>query len=125
MENEPLCRQLSRDQVADIVERFYVAVQQDERLADYFSHIDNWPEHRGHITDFWWGLMGGHVEKPRPHAMDRGHRHLTFGTAELDRWLALFAETLRQSLPPEQAKRWMTLARQLGDKMAGSDMLNE
>jgi len=125
MKNEPLCRQLSRDRVAEIVADFYHKVLHDERLSGYFSHIDNWAGHRDHITDFWWGLMGGQVENPRPHAMDRGHRHLAFGQAELERWLALFAETLQQSLPPEQAERWMTLARQLGDKMAHSGMLNE
>lgn len=125
METEPLCQQITHEQVAGIIERFYAAVLRDELLAGYFSHIDNWPEHCRHITDFWWSVLGGKVDNPRPHAMERGHRDLLFGKQELGRWLALFSKTLHASLPQEQADRWFALARQIGDRMSERGLLGQ
>ena len=115
--SQPLCRQIARTTVATVVQRFYAAVLADGQLAPYFSHIDDWPAHQRHIVDFWWSLMGGQVEQPRPNAMAAGHRAVPFGPQELERWLALFDTTLRQTLPAEAAERWGKMARGLGQRM--------
>lgn len=112
-----LSEQINRDQVALVVHHFYQKLLEVPQLADYFAGITNWMEHEAHITDFWWGLMGGRIEKPRPHAMDRGHRDLDFGEHELAIWLVLFEQTLVDTLPPEIALRWGKLARQIGDRL--------
>lgn len=125
MKPTPLCTRLGYDEVAGVVNRFYRKVLADPQLAPYFDTVEDWPAHERYITDFWWGLMGGHVNNPRPHAMESGHRDLAFGSPELEQWLALFAETVQQSLKPELAERWTALARQLGDKMAEKGMLND
>jgi len=118
-----LSEQLSRDQVATVVHRFYQRLLQDSQLADYFTGITNWEEHETHITDFWWGVLGGHVEKPRPHAMDKGHRDLAFGEKELAVWLALFERTLSDNLPEDIAHRWGEMARQIGDRLVAQHPL--
>jgi truncated hemoglobin YjbI len=126
MEPPPrLCQQITRDTVAEVVHRFYRRVLDEPTLAGYFSHIDNWPQHESHITDFWWGVMGGKVETPRPRAMELGHRDLDFGQQELMLWLALFEHTLRESLPEECARQWFELARGLGKAMSKRGMVRQ
>lgn len=119
----PLSRQVDRHSVTLVVQRFYHLVLADPLLAPHFSAITDWPAHEGHIVDFWWGLMGGQVEKPRPGAMVSGHRRLLFGHQELERWLELFTQTLASSLPSAPARQWAELARQLGERMTERDML--
>ncbi len=115
---QPLCQFVSRDTVALVVHDFYRHLLAEPKLAVYFAHISNWPEHESHITDFWWGLMGGKVEQPRPRAMETGHRDLDFGLQELTLWLKLFEKTLQQHLPTEIAEAWAMLAGQLGQMMS-------
>lgn len=114
---QPLCQLIDRKTITQVVHAFYRKVRLAPRLAAYFSHIDDWAMHEAHITDFWWGLMGGRVEHPRPRAMEIGHRELDFGRQELTLWLKLFEETLQQNLPAESAERWGIMARQLGEMM--------
>lgn len=120
---QPLCQRIDRATVAQAVHRFYAVVLDDPRLAPYFAHIDDWPLHEAHISDFWWGVMGGTVASPRPRAMELGHRDLQFGPQELERWLSLFEQTLQQELPEDIAREWSALARQLGKAMTRRGMV--
>ncbi len=122
--SEPLSQRIDRETVARVVCAFYRSVLNEPGLAGFFTHIDDWPEHESHITDFWWGLMGGNVDKPRPNAMAEGHRDLRFGRQELERWLVLFVQTLEQNLPADIAEQWSEMARQIGQMMAKRGMLN-
>lgn len=121
---KPLSRHLNRDTVSQVVHEFYRCVLADPVLATYFAQIDDWPEHESHITDFWWGLMGGKVDNPRPNAMAAGHHDLRFGRQELERWLELFTRTLLQNLPADIAEQWGEMARQVGLMMAKHGMLD-
>lgn len=114
----PLCQLVDRKTVAVVVHDFYRRLLADPVLAAFFDHIDDWPGHESHIIDFWWGLMGGKVEQPRPRAMETGHQDLDFGLKELAQWLKLFEETLQQHLPDDAAEAWAMLARQLGQMMS-------
>ncbi len=114
---QPLCQFVNRETVALVVHDFYRHLLAEPKLVVYFAHISDWPEHESHITDFWWGLMGGKVEQPRPRAMERGHQDLVFGSQELTLWLKLFEKTLQQHLPAEVAERWSMLATRLGQMM--------
>ncbi len=121
---QPLCQQIDRDTVARVVREFYRCILAEPGLASYFAPIDDWSAHESYVTDFWWGLMGGRVKRPRPHAMEAGHRGLRFGPGELARWLALFEQTLQQQLPADIADQWNTLAQQIGRMMAERGMLS-
>lgn len=113
----PLCRHIDRDTVATVVHEFYRRILAEPELSPFFARINNWSVHEDHITDFWWGLMGGRVESPRPRAMEAGHRELDFGPQELALWLALFEETLQQNLSANLAQQWVMLARRIGEMM--------
>jgi len=117
MHNQALCHRLSRDEVAAVVHIFYQYLVDEPLLAKYFTHISDWDVHEAHITDFWWGVMGGRVETPRPHAMERGHRDIEFGQRELDLWLVLFERILKDNLSEDISRQWDTMARQIGHKM--------
>ena len=119
----PLCRRIERKTVARVVRGFYQRVRSEPGLSGYFTHIDDWPQHESHIADFWWRLMGGEVEAPRPRAMELGHRDLVFGQSELTLWLMLFEKTLQEELAKDIANDWSTLAQELGRMMTRRDML--
>jgi hemoglobin len=121
--DQPLCQLVDRDTVNRVVHCFYQRVRTEPGLVGYFVHIDDWPQHEGHIADFWWGVMGGRVTSPRPRAMERGHRDLDFGERELNLWLALFEQTLRENLPDAAARQWAELARGLGRAMTRRGLL--
>jgi hemoglobin len=113
----PLCQALSRDQVAAVVHHFYQRVLNDELLAPFFAEIREWPPHEEYITDFWWGVMGGHVESPRPGAMVSGHQGLGITQGAVERWLALFAESIDELIPPAEAQQWQAMARGIATMM--------
>ena len=113
----PLCQSLSRDQVAAVVHHFYQQVLADELLAPFFEEIEEWPQHEGYITDFWWGVMGGQVEDPRPGAMVSGHQGLAITPGAMSRWLELFGQSIEALIPAEEAKQWQAMAQGIGRMM--------
>ena len=125
MEYQPLSQRLKYQQVTQIVHRFYEAVLTDPLLAPHFRHIEDWPEHEQHIANFWWGMLGGRVENPRPSAMEDGHRDLNLGQAELQRWLELFEQTLYQELENDIAASWSAQAKHIGTMMVMKGLVSE
>lgn len=113
----PLCQALSRDQVAAVVHHFYERALNDATLAPHFAQIRDRPQHEAFITDFWWGVMGGHVAEPRPGAMLRGHQGLGITQGAMQRWLALFAESIDELVPPAEARQWQAMARGIATMM--------
>ena len=85
-------RELTEQDLATLVDRFYERVRADPGLGPVFNAaIDDWPEHQRMLTAFWSSValmtgryhgtpMAAHVNLP----VKRGH---------FDRWLALFRET--------------------------------
>lgn len=124
MKPTPLSDHLQQRDVARLVTLFYRRVRSDPLLAPHFMGVDDWPAHEQAICDFWWGLMGGHIAQPKPRAMERAHRDLRFGEEELQRWLALFEQTLQENLPAEPARQWSAMARQIGERMARRGLLH-
>ncbi len=117
MDYQPLSQNITYQQVEQIVHRFYQVVLADKMLVLHFQHINDWPEHERQITDFWWGMLGGQVENPRPNAMEEGHRGLDLDQADLQRWLELFEQTLYQELDGDIAARWTAQAKHIGTMM--------
>jgi len=125
MNYQPLSQRIAYPQVAHIVHRFYEVVLADSLLAPHFKHITDWPEHEQFITDFWWGMLGGKVENPRPNAMETGHRDLQLGQQDLQRWLELFEQTLYQELDKDLAASWAAQAKHIGTMMVMKGLVSK
>jgi hemoglobin len=87
----------SVDDVDELVRRFYQAVIPDPVLGPIFHAMDvAWSEHIPKLVDFWslrlFGIAGyaGNAAGAHLPVFDR----CPFGTAELDRWLDLWEETI-------------------------------
>lgn len=90
----------SRDQIAELVTRFYRQIAQDERFHHWFGTIAgvDWHAHVGDLTDYWAGLLLD-AEPHRPAAeVIEAHRWLNdadpFDAELFERWLEIFDTTL-------------------------------
>lgn len=87
-----------REQIAEMVRRFYQDVAQDDLLGPIFNDVAkvNWSEHLPKITDFWCRILmaePGYQGNPlRAHQLV--HEKAPFTLAHFERWLALFHDTV-------------------------------
>lgn len=125
MDYQPLSQCITYPQVEQVVHRFYASVLADDLLIPHFRHIKDWPEHERYIADFWWGMLGGQVDNPRPNAMEEGHRDMDLGQADLQRWLELFEQTLYQELDHDIAARWAAQAKHIGTMMVMKGLIKD
>ena len=104
----------SREQIAEMVRRFYSDVTQDDLLGPMFNdvaHVD-WNEHLPKLAAFWCrALLGmpGYSGNPfRAHALIHAQRPFTAG--HFERWLTLFHETIELGWIGPNATRALDLA---------------
>ncbi len=121
---QPLCQHISRQQVAAVVHHFYQQVLADEALAHHFSEISDWPRHEEYIVDFWWGVMGGEVDEPRPGAMINSHQQLNINPEAMQRWLELFGQSIEALIAPSEAAQWQAMARGIATMMGQHGLVN-
>ncbi len=105
---------ITPEQIDRVVAVFYAAVRRHEILGPVFAaHVTDWPEHEAKIARFWKRAIlyqPGYDGNPM-------RAHLMAGdvmASHFPHWLALFDETLRRTLKPEQAERWSALAHRIG-----------
>ncbi len=98
------------EDIETIVYDFYGKVQQDPMLAPVFAtRIEDWGPHLERMVNFWRAVLrseGTYSQSPKgpPPVI---HWNLEGPTHEhYDRWLELFAETVANILPPDDA-RWI------------------
>jgi hemoglobin len=88
----------SREEIEQLVTRFYRDVAQDDLLGPYFNHIAkvDWYAHTGNVTDYWTSILLG---TPR----DEGdvieahrwlHDHTPMRAEHFTRWLEMFNTTV-------------------------------
>ena len=100
--------------IAELVRRFYADVAQDELLGPMFNDVArvDWSEHLPKLTAFWCrALLGqpGYEGNPfRAHVLI--HNQRPFTTAQFERWLSLFHETLELGWVGPIAQRAAALA---------------
>ena len=85
-----------------LVASFYARVRTDEMLGSLFdAAVEDWPSHLETLTAFWSSVMlttGRYKGSP----MAAHLRHAAaIEPAMFDRWLALWRETVRESLAAE------------------------
>jgi len=93
---------ISEVQISNLVDRFYAKVRLDQEIGPIFNAIvGDWPHHLATLKDFWSTVLlttGRYKGDPM-----MTHLQLPLDPDHFERWLALFAETAIEVLPPEIA----------------------
>jgi hemoglobin len=111
---EDIANQIGLEQVRKIVSEFYDLVQQHPTLAAPFAIVTDWPEHKAHLTHFWWVSLGGKRYREKPYSVAEKHAMAGFTPELLQDWLALFEQTLNRHLSAELARKWHARAEHIG-----------
>jgi hemoglobin len=117
----------SREEIAELVTRFYRDVAQDDLLHPYFNHIArvDWYDHVGTLTDFWCGILLGapRAEGDVIEAHRWLHEHTPFGPELFDRWLETFTTTVDAGwtgpVATQATKRARGMARAMARRLMG------
>jgi hemoglobin len=94
---------ITEEQIGNLVDQFYARVRVDPEIGPIFNAaIADWPAHLALLKDFWSSVLlttGRYKGNPM-----LTHLQLPLEPQHFRRWLALFAETARETLPPAQAE---------------------
>jgi len=103
--------------IRDLVHAFYAKVRRDVVLGPIFNaKVDDWDEHLATLCKFWSSvtlLTGAYKGRPMVvHAAipDIDEPHFA-------RWLALFAETARESCPPAAAELFVDRSQRIAQSL--------
>lgn len=104
------------DGILRLITPFYFDIRQHAALGPIFDeHIQDWPAHLAHITEFWARQTGG------PSRYSGGflaaHLQLGIGSGHVEHWLGLWDFNCRRHLPPEEAAEMSALARNIGTQL--------
>ena len=98
--------------IEKLVRAFYGRTAQDPVLGPMFgAHIEDWEAHIAKLCDFWSSvalLTGRYHGAPMA-----AHMPMPLGSTELDRWIAIFAETAKDVCPPEAAAHFVERANRI------------
>ena len=99
-----------------LIRSFYARVREDAILGPIFdAKIKDWEPHLQRMFAFWSSvaLMSGRY---RGQPMAR-HLPLPIDAQHFDRWLALFAQTARDTCPQAAAERFILLSRRIAESL--------
>jgi hemoglobin len=109
---------VTEEMIHTLVHAFYAKVRKDPALAPVFNRVigDGWDVHLAKMCDFWSSvlLMTGRF-KGAPmaaHAAIADIRPTHFA-----RWLHLFAQTVRETCPPEAAGLFLAKSEMIGQSL--------
>lgn len=95
-------QKITEEEIATLVDRFYAKVRLDSEIGPIFNAIvGDWPHHLSTLKDFWSTVLlttGRYKGDPM-----MTHLQLPLDPEHFERWLALFAETASEVLPPDHA----------------------
>ncbi|HEU4961241.1 MAG TPA: group III truncated hemoglobin [Sphingomonas sp.] len=104
--------------LSNVVHTFYGKVRDDAELGPVFNDaISDWPHHLGKMVDFWSSVMltTGRY-KGNPMMMHLKHK-TRITPALFDRWLALWAETTDELMPPQAAAALQAKAGRISESL--------
>lgn len=118
------CTELTEQQLAALVDRFYDKVQVHSTLGPVFNAaVDDWPEHKRLLTSFWASVaLGARSYRGNPMAKHRGH---PIHAEHFEDWLALWRQTADEVLDPEHAKLVHDYAQRIGRSLRYGLGLND
>lgn len=110
--------EVSRDQLALLVDRFYDAVRIDPVLGPVFAaSVTDWPGHKARLVCFWASVVLGEGSyRGSPMAAHRAAPGILRG--HFAGWLALWKETCEALLDPPAASYLHALATRMGENLA-------
>lgn len=110
---------LDEGSLAVLLDRFYAKARADAALGPVFAAAitdGSWPEHMARIAGFWRSVLfktGDYKGNPFG-----AHLRLPGLTPALfERWLALFGETCREVLEPEDAAALLHRAERIAESL--------
>ena len=96
-------REITEEDIARLVERFYAKVRKDPEIGPVFNDaVKDWGEHIALLKNFWSSVLlasGRYKGSPM-----MAHLPLPIERQFFDRWLQLFAETAREVMPASLAR---------------------
>jgi hemoglobin len=102
------------DKVKAVIGDFYDRVQEHPTLRRPFEIVDDWEEHKAHLSHFWWVTLGGRPYRNKPYQVAHKHAMAGFSPELLVDWLNLFRATLNSHLPADTAEEWFARAANIG-----------
>ena len=105
--------QLSQEQIAALVDRFYDRIQAHPTLGPVFNAaVHDWPEHKRLLTSFWASVaLRTGTYRGNPMAAHRPH---PITTEHFVQWLELWRDTAGEMLAPEHAAQLQEYAERIG-----------
>lgn len=106
------------EDIKQLVDAFYEKVNRDELLGPIFNEVAkvNWAEHLPTMYRFWESMLlgeGNYQGAPFPK-----HAVLPVDQAHFQRWLALFAETIRENFAGPKSEEATSRAICIADTFA-------
>src|SRR5688572_3677735 len=89
----------SRQDVENMVNKFYDKVKTDQLLGPVFSHVD-WPHHLPVMYNFWSSMLLGE-QTYRGNPLQK-HLPLPIESTHFSRWLELFTQTIDENFQGEK-----------------------
>lgn len=108
---------ITPEQIDEVMATFYTRIRQHPKLGPIFAaHItdDEWPAHETKIAGFWRNA----ILKERSYSGNPMMTHMQSPHVQPEHfsdWLALFDETVNDTLPPQTARQFSGLAHRIGD----------
>lgn len=110
-------RPLDEAAIAALVDAFYARIRRHPELGPIFEGaVHDWPAHLRLLTAFWSSVMlGTRSYRGNPMAVHRGVGGIHAGL--FAPWLALWRETARERLAPDDAERIIAHAERIGESL--------
>jgi hemoglobin len=105
---------VQEEAIATCVREFYRKAREDSLLGPIFNaKVDDWDVHLRVVANFWSrALLGTDRYNGSPFVV---HMNLPVELEHFSRWLALFEETARETLPPELAGKALAKANHMAE----------
>lgn len=100
--------------ISRLVDAFYAKVQRDSVIGPIFNaQVEDWPAHLTLLKEFWASVLLG-TGRFRGNPLET-HLKLPLSGEHFERWLALFAETALELMPPEQAALFINKSERIAE----------
>lgn len=98
-----------KEMIEEVVRAFYAKARTDVLIGYHFLRIADFDAHLPRIFAFWELQLLGKTDRTLTEPLDaiRAHVPLNIHTGEVNRWVKLFLETLKESSVSDSLKeRW-------------------